>query len=67
MTPTTHQMIEDLRLGPFRGYGGAKALAAAIGVSILTLKFWRTGKREPSYTNRLQIEALWREKVQTSG
>jgi transposase-like protein len=59
---TYRSQLELLRSGPFRGQGGAAALAAALGVHPQTLKSWRLGLREPNYGNREKIAALWQEK-----
>ena len=58
MAATYLQQIDALRQGPFAGYGGAKALAQAIGVTTLSVELWRNGKRKPSWQHRQQITAL---------
>ena len=54
----TLAMIDALRQGPFDGYGGAKALAQAVGVTTLSVEMWRNGKRNPSWKHRQKIAAL---------
>jgi len=54
-------MLKDLRNGPFAGRGGNEALAAELGVHRQTIKNWRSQK-DPDYTNRKKIEALWQAK-----
>lgn len=58
MAATYLQQLDELRAGHFAGYGGAKALAQAIGVTTLSVELWRNGKRKPSWQHRQQITAL---------
>ena len=51
-----------LRSGPYRGRGGAAALAVALGVKPETVTAWRLGIRQPSYDSRQRIAALHAEK-----
>jgi hypothetical protein len=53
------EQLAALRSGPYRGRGGAAALAAALGVKPETVKAWRLGIRQPSYDSRQRIAALW--------
>jgi hypothetical protein len=58
--------LAELRAGPYRGRGGATALAAALNVKLETVKSWRLGLRQPSYDARQRIEALHAEKCEVA-
>lgn len=63
--PSVPDMLRDLRFGPYRGRGGATALAVALGVHMQSLKLWRSGAREPTYEHRQAIAALWQKELET--
>ena len=58
MTTDWRAQLDDLRAGPYTGYGGLRALAQALGVTVLTVKNWRSGRNEPSWANRQKIARL---------
>lgn len=57
--PTVTQMIADLRRTSYAGRGGSAALAAALGIHPQSLKQWRAGNTEPTYSNRQALAELW--------
>lgn len=52
-------MIADLLAGPYAGRGGIAALAAALGVALVTLRKWRQGTRSPSWGYLQALARLW--------
>jgi hypothetical protein len=57
-TRTTAAQVNALRAGPYAGRGGLQALAQAVGVTVGTLKRWRTQEHAPTWEHRRALADL---------
>ena len=57
--PAPLEMLKELREGPYRPYGGLRALAADLGTGKNTLEKWLNGTRNPSFEAIQRIRRLW--------